>query len=124
MARIPGLRPGDLGKLYLAIISEIQIPLPPLAEQKNIAFVLSSIQDAKEKTEQVIKALKETKKSLMKHIFTYGPVSIADKAKVKLKDTEIGRIPVEWDVVRLGDVGNFQYGFTETANQDKIGLHL
>ena len=30
MARIPGLGPGDLGKLYLAIISEIQIPVAPL----------------------------------------------------------------------------------------------
>ena len=84
-------------------LQNFKIPLPPLTEQKNIALVLSSIQDAKEKTEQVIKALKETKRAMMKHLFTYGPVSMAEKQQVKLKNTEIGRIPEEWDVVRLGE---------------------
>jgi len=79
----------------------VKIPLPPLQKQKAIAFVLSTIQTAKEKTEQVIQATKELKKSLMKHLFTYGPVSLKDAEKVKLKETEIGKIPEGWDVVRL-----------------------
>ena len=76
----------------------VKIPFPPLQEQKAIAFVLSTIQTAKEKTEQVIQATKELKKSLMKHLFTYGPVSLKDAEKVKLKETEIGKIPEGWEI--------------------------
>ncbi len=83
------------------VVENFKIPLPPLQEQKAIAFVLSTIQTAKEKTEQVIQATKELKKSLMKHLFTYGPVSLEEVGKVKLKETEIGIIPEEWSVVNF-----------------------
>jgi type I restriction enzyme S subunit len=65
--------------------------------------VLSAVQEAKEKTEAVIKATKELKKSLMKHLFTYGPVSPKEAGNVALKETEIGMIPEDWEVKRLGD---------------------
>lgn len=84
-------------------IPHIQIPLPPLSEQKKIAYVLSTVQEAKEKTENHIKALKEFKKSMMKHLFSYGPVSITDTDKTELKDTEIGKIPKHWEVGRIED---------------------
>lgn len=84
-------------------IKDFQIPLPPLPEQKKIAYVLSTVQEAKEKTENHIKALKEFKKSMMKHLFSYGPVSITDTDKTELKDTEIGKIPKHWEVGRIED---------------------
>jgi len=86
------------------MFENLLIPLPPLSEQKRITFVLSTIQEAKEKTEDVIKALKELKKSMMKHLFTYGPVPVEEAEHVPLKETEIGLVPEEWEVVRLGDV--------------------
>jgi len=87
-----------------AKFSEIKVPLPPPPEQKAIAYVLSTIQEAKEKTEKVIQAAKELKKSLMKHLFTYGPVSLDEAKKIKLKKTEIGHLPENWEVIRLGKV--------------------
>ena len=83
---------------------EFKIPLPPLPEQKAIARVLKTIQDTIEATDKVIESTKELKKSLMQHLFTYGPVPVAERDKVRLKQTEIGFIPGNWKVVRLGDV--------------------
>jgi type I restriction enzyme S subunit len=82
----------------------ILIPLPPLEEQKAIADILSTVQNAIEKTEKVINATKQLKKSMMKHLFTYGAVAVDEIDKVKLKESEIGLIPEHWEVVRLGQV--------------------
>lgn len=90
---VPSIQRPDLEKF--------EIPIPPLPEQERIAYVLSIVQDAKAKTQNLINSLKELKKSTMKHLFTYGAVSFEDKDKVKLKDTEIGMMPKDWDVIRL-----------------------
>ena len=100
--------------------NEQKIPLPPLPEQQKIAAVLSAVQEAKEKTEAVIKATKALKKSMMKHLFTYGPVSPEEVEKVPLKETEIGPVPKDWEVVRLGEVADVCYGKSNTKEKGNI----
>jgi type I restriction enzyme S subunit len=66
--------------------------------------VLSTIQYNIEAQDKIIDAAKQLKKSLMKHLFAYGPVPISEAENVQLKETEIGPVPEHWKVVRLIDV--------------------
>jgi len=99
-----------IANLSKSRLSKFNVPKPPLPEQKKIASVLSTVQQAKEKTAGAIAALGVLKKSLMKHLFTYGPVPVDEAENVELKETEIGEIPDEWDVVELGALFQIQQG--------------
>lgn len=74
------------------------IPLPPLPEQKKIAEVLSTVDQAIEKVNEAIKKTQRLKNGLMQELLTKG---IGHK---EFKETEIGRIPKEWELVKLSNV--------------------
>lgn len=92
-------------------LKNFDIPLPPLPEQHAIATTLRTVQDAKEKADAVIAATKALKVAMMKHLFMYGPVPPEDADKVVLKETEIGQVPEEWEIRKIGDVLIFQPGY-------------
>ncbi|MCP8308590.1 MAG: restriction endonuclease subunit S [archaeon] len=78
-------------------IEKIKIPLPPHPEQQKIAEILSIVDEAIQKTDEVIAKTERLKKGLMQELLTKG---IGHK---EFKDTEIGRIPKDWEVTKLGD---------------------
>ena len=129
--RFADLKAEGYPTLNLSEIKVRTLPLPPLPEQKAIAGVLSPIQRAIEAQDKTIASARELKKSLSRHLFTYGPVPLPQADKIPVKETEIGPLPEHWEVVRLGNLYDaqilkIQYGFP-CGNHNDVGrgiLHL
>ena len=82
----------------------LSIPLPPLPEQQKIAEILSTVDEAIEKVDDSIEKTKRLKKGLMQELLTKG---IGHK---EFKDTEIGRIPKEWELKNISDIAEVKGG--------------
>jgi type I restriction enzyme S subunit len=97
------IKRGDIEKLLL--------PRPPLHEQKKIVEILSTFDKAIEKVDQAIEKTERLKKGLMQELFTKGIVdSRQQTGKREFKDTKIGKIPKDWEVVRLREIISLEYG--------------
>ncbi len=72
--------------------------VPPLHEQKRIAEILTSVDDAIQVTEKVIEQTKKVKQGLLQELLTRGI------GHTKFKKTEIGEIPESWEVAKFGKV--------------------
>jgi len=98
----------------------IPIIFPPLPEQRKIAEILETVDNAIEKTDRIIEKYKRIKQGLMQDLLTRGIVEsdelgvmsyeLRDEKKHRFKDSLLGRIPEEWEVVELGCVGDIIYG--------------
>jgi len=98
-------------------LANLEIPLPPLPVQQKIVKILDTIQEAIDIQEKIIEKTKELKKSLMAELFKYGGPSF--RKGRKLKKTEIGEIPEDWEVVRLGEVAReIIYGISKKGEKE------
>jgi type I restriction enzyme S subunit len=79
------------------------VNLPPIAEQKAIAAVLTSVNDAIAATRAIIDQLQAVKKAMMAELLRVGLVGRRGRHP-RLKRTEVGEVPEAWDVRRLKDV--------------------
>ena len=98
-------------KLNQQSLRKIKILNLPLAEQQKIAEILSSVDAAIEKTEQVITKTEEIKKGLMQQLLTKGI------GHTEFKQTEIGEIPVEWNLMKIEEFTSVKTGGTPSKKQ-------
>jgi len=102
-------------------ILEFEITLPDnKKEQQKIVKVLDAIQSAVDVQQKIIEKTKELKKSMMADLFKYGAPSF--RKGRKLKKTEIGEIPENWEVVRLGEVINEIINGFPSGDRDENGI--
>ncbi|WP_420447296.1 restriction endonuclease subunit S [Candidatus Palauibacter sp.] len=99
-------------------LAQLDVPLPPLSEQRAIAHVLGTLDDKIELNRRMNETLEAKARALFKSWFVdFDPVraklegrdtglpgDIADLFPDRLVDSELGEIPEGWEVGRLGDV--------------------
>ena len=106
-------------KLTQSDMLRIPLPLPSLGEQWGIAEVLSSVDQAIEATERFIEKLEKIRRDLMQELLTKG---IGHK---EFKETEVGKIPKDWQVVMLTNIAKITMGQSppsSTYNENGVGV--
>jgi len=93
-----GFQGSGIKHLDKDFIKDLKFFTPPLPEQKKIASILASVGGVIEKTQSQIDKLQDLKKGTMNELLTKG-IGHTD-----FKDSELGRIPKNWEIVKLGDV--------------------
>ncbi|MDP2992020.1 MAG: restriction endonuclease subunit S [Deltaproteobacteria bacterium] len=111
---LAGKMDGTTGRQRLSkeVLGSQVITLPPLAEQRKIAGVLGLVQRAMEQQERLIALTTELKKVLLHQLFTQGLRGEPQK------QTEIGPVPVSWEVVTLDEyLAEAQYGISAKGSE-------
>ncbi|MGH2279621.1 restriction endonuclease subunit S [Aliarcobacter sp. ERUVET-7] len=90
--------------IALGMIRKLKIPLPPIEEQKKIADILSTVDKKIAFVEENINATEELKKALMQKLLTEGI------GHTEFKDSELGRIPQSWEVVKFKEITKVRQG--------------
>jgi len=96
----------DLKRLIITIPKDFN-------EQQKIAEILETVDRAIEKTDKIFEKYKRIKQGLMQDLLTKGideNGQIRNEKTHKFKNSPLGRIPEEWEVVRLGEVITLEYG--------------
>ena len=97
-------------------LENLSLPYPPDdKEQQRIAHILNTIDTNIQQTEQFLAKLKQIKTGLLHDLLTRGinevgevrdPVTHHDK----FKKSVVGKIPCEWDILQIDQVGTVQLG--------------
>jgi type I restriction enzyme S subunit len=121
MTTVPSITKTKLEKLL--------IPLPPLKEQEKIAEILSTVDRTIEVVDAGVARLEGLKKALMRELLT-GRIRVREEngktvfyREIEFRETEIGKIPRDWKVVKLGEVVEIwdKYRIPVKENERKPG---
>ena len=104
-----------IGSNYPAVtahdVRSYRLSLPPLSEQRKIGAILSSMDDAIEKTQAIVEQVRTTKGGMIKELFTRG----IPGRHTRFKQTEIGRMPAEWTMAPGIDLFRLAGGYGPSA---------
>lgn len=98
---------------YRDFVSSEVFLIPPLPEQRAIARVLRTVQEAIEATERTVEAARELKRSMMEYLFTYGPVPVDQADRVEQQEARFGQVPLSWSIPALEECATVQTGIAK-----------
>lgn len=105
--------------LYGSNIKALEVVIPKnIKEQQKIAEILGAVDEDIAKTQEVIEATEKLKRGLMQQLFTRGI------GHTKFKETKIGQIPEEWEVLELGKVCDVRDGTHSSPKYHEEGIPL
>ena len=101
--------------LTLKVISDAGLLLPPLPEQKEIAAILSSVDEAIQATQAVIDQTQRVKEGLLQDLLTKGIGHTRSKQTEGWtigRLPELGQIPETWEIMPIASVARLESGHT------------
>lgn len=121
---------GGRAGLSKGIIQNIPVQLPHVLEQRKIARILTTVDDQIEKTEALIAKYQAIKQGMMHDLFTRGMDEhgqlrrTCEEAPELYKQSELGWIPKEWDLVPLSDCTSaaITYGIVQAGPNVEGGV--
>jgi len=118
------IRGSTVPRVLKTDILGLQIPLPPIGEQKAIAHILGTLDDKIELNRKTNETLEAMAKALFKSWFvdfdpvrakaegrpTGLPAEISDLFPDSFEDSELGEIPRDWSVSNLSKISTLMIG--------------
>lgn len=121
--------------------ASLELPLPPLPEQRAIAHILGTLDYKIELNRRMSETLEAMARAIFKAWFVdFEPVRakmegrwrrgeslpglpahLYDLFPSRLVDSELGEIPEGWEVKKLSDLCSTQYGYTASAVDEPVG---
>ncbi len=118
-------------------VSNLPIPLPPVAEQKAIAKILGVLDDKIELNRRMNETLEGLARAIFQSWFVdFDPVraqrdglpppalspTTAALFPNSFEDSELGKIPKGWSIDTIKNrASNVQYGYTQSASLEPVG---
>jgi len=118
------------GSTFAAInsgdLSNLSLEIPETKEtQRKIADILSTVDDVIEKTEAAIENYQAIKAGMMQDLFTRGIDTKTGKLRPTIeeapelyKESELGWIPKEWEIVQIGSFAKIKGGKRMPAGKE------
>ena len=95
-----GAAGATITEIYKKELEKIFVTIPPLSEQQQIVSILSNIDDAIQKTDQIIEQSQRLKKGMMQKLLTKG-IGHTKFKKVKWFFGKEIQIPEAWEMTEL-----------------------
>jgi len=116
--------------IYITRVDKMVIPFPPPSEQKAIAHILGTLDDKIELNRKTNKILEDIAKALFKSWFVdFDPVrakaegrptglpdEISELFPDSFEESELGEIPIGWELCSVGDLLDLERGSVNPAD--------